>query len=226
MVRRAEARCGKSGTGNYTAGEPCLGLARTGSERRVKPSMAGKTSLGEARHGMEGLKRRGDYTAGMGGQGTVRRGQARLGKPRQYMAGMARRDESWIGATRTGGAWNVKASRSNYTATKPLEINFLGGFLYFSPMELIILTKDQLSEIISHSVKEGIKSYIESIPKEELKKLYTSEEMRDMLQISRTTENDLNRKGILKFFKVGGRKRYTAEAIEAAIIDIEDDWRA
>lgn len=52
-------------------------------------------------------------------------------------------------------------------------------------------------------------------------KIYTSNEAREILGISRYTEKKLNDQNVLKFSMVGGRKRYTLEQIENAMIPSE-----
>lgn len=57
-------------------------------------------------------------------------------------------------------------------------------------------------------------------PKNELERLYSPDEMYTILGIGRTTENKLNRAGVLVPVWVGGRKKYTREAIENAMKEI------
>lgn len=85
----------------------------------------------------------------------------------------------------------------------------------FSRQELRDIILDCLSVWAKHSPEmEKFQNVIEG------KELYTSNEARDLLKISRTTEHELNKKGVLTPVMVGGRKRYTKEAIEAVVVEI------
>lgn len=81
------------------------------------------------------------------------------------------------------------------------------------------LSADELRSLIIDCLKEQEKQKNTDCAGQ-VEKVYTATEAREMLKISRTTEHTLNRKGILVPIKVGGRKRYTAEAIEKAMIEI------
>lgn len=80
---------------------------------------------------------------------------------------------------------------------------------------LVSVSMDELKTLIKECVREAINE-----SKDDLEGLYTPEGARDLLKISRTTENKLNREGVLVPIWVGGRKKYTREAIEGAMNEI------
>ena len=97
---------------------------------------------------------------------------------------------------------------------------------------MVTMTEDEFQALIIRSVNaclrhnptlKKVESFIEEqetggSPKRDPSKRYTSNEAREILQISRYTEGKLNNEGKLKFSMVGGRKRYTWEQIEKAMI--------
>lgn len=79
---------------------------------------------------------------------------------------------------------------------------------------LVSVSMDELKTLIKECVREVINE-----SKDDLEGLYTPEAARELLKISRTTENKLNREGLLTPVWVGGRKKYTRGAIEGAMIN-------
>lgn len=87
-------------------------------------------------------------------------------------------------------------------------------------MELIIVDENQLRAIVGDAVKFQLRKYFDENRNNGNGELFTTNEARELLKISRTTENKLNREGTLVPVWVGGRKKYTREAIEAVMQEI------
>lgn len=87
-------------------------------------------------------------------------------------------------------------------------------------MNNLILTThtiEELTELISQTVKEAIKNTLPftSIPQSE--KLLTRRETAEKLKISLVTLNDWSKRGIIQSYLIGGRVLYKDSEIEASL---------
>lgn len=87
-------------------------------------------------------------------------------------------------------------------------------------MDIIVTSHKELKSLINEAVSFQLRRFYEENKTSDNKEIYTTSEARDLLKISRTTEHKMNKEGRLTPIWVGGRKKYTREAIENAMKEI------
>ncbi|MBN3520710.1 helix-turn-helix domain-containing protein [Algoriphagus lutimaris] len=88
--------------------------------------------------------------------------------------------------------------------------------------EIILTTKEELTGIINHSVKEALEKF-RPIPKEEPKteSYYSRKETAKRLQTSLVSLRSWTKAGLIKSHVIGGRVLYKESDIEAALTEVK-----